>query len=201
MPAAVFDNAPFEIGAKFRVVPPGTAPGSNGRIDLVVTRGAFGSGQHETTASCLELLEEVGDLRGARVLDLGAGTGILGIAALALGARCAVLVDPDPGAARAARRHCELNAVSDRAVVLEGELTDVDSADFDLAFANIQGPILMRVGKELVTKVKVGAPIILSGILWELNWDVRSYFERQGCEQLRNCFLEEYSSVLLRRCA
>ena len=61
---------PFDIGTKFRIAPVGCGP-SGDRIDLVMQRGAFGSGEHQTTRSCLELMERLADLEAAEVLDLG----------------------------------------------------------------------------------------------------------------------------------
>lgn len=190
--------SPFLVGSRFRVVPPGTPPSDDGRLDLVVPRGAFGSGEHETTVSCLEMLEGLGDLRGARVLDLGSGTGILAIAALALGAGWAVLVDNDPRAVEAARLHCAHNGVGDRVAIVHGELKDVREADFDLLLANIYGDILLRVAPDLVARAGRGARLVLSGILWEHNWDIRQCYARLGCELKSNRFLDEYSTLLLR---
>jgi ribosomal protein L11 methyltransferase len=84
--------SPFEIGARFRIVPPRASLAERSRIDLVMAAGAFGSGEHETTRSCLEILQSLADLENARVLDLGSGTGILSIAAIKLGARKALCV-------------------------------------------------------------------------------------------------------------
>lgn len=192
------DYLPFAIGTRFRIAPPGTPPGD--RLELVVARGAFGSGEHETTRSCLELLEPLApELEGAEVLDLGSGTGILAIAALRLGAGRAVLVDTDPRAAACSREHLALNGLAPRATVVEGDLSALCGQRFDLLLANIQGDILVRLADELVACARPGARIVLSGILWEHNWDVRDRYGRLGCAVEENRFLEEYSSVLLRR--
>jgi ribosomal protein L11 methyltransferase len=192
------DYSPFTVGDRFRIVPPGSAPVA-GRLELRVARGAFGSGEHDTTRSSLELLERLApELAGVEVLDLGAGTGILAIGALLLGARHAVLVDNDARAAASSREHLALNGVADRATVVEGELGSV-AGRFGLILANIHGDILLRVADELVARARPGASLVLSGILWELNWDVRDRYERLGCEVRANRFLEEHSTVLLRR--
>ena len=193
------DYPPFLVGRRLRVVPPGARGGDGERIDLVVARGAFGSGEHETTASCLELLESLRDLEGLTVLDLGSGTGILAVAARLLGARWAVLIDSDPRAVEAARQHLQLNAVADRAELFEGELGSVAGRRFDLLLCNLHGDILLGVGPELVARAAPGARLILSGILWEHNWDVRELYGRLGCELVSNRFLDEYSTLLLRR--
>jgi len=197
---------PFALGSRFRIVPPGTpparAPAAPARLDLVMARGAFGSGEHETTASCVELLEELaadGALAGARVLDLGAGTGILGVAALALGAAHAVLVDVDARAVAAARRTADLNGVAARVTHVPGVVEDLDAAPFDVALANLQGGILLDVAAPLTARVRPGGWLLLSGIVWELNFDVRERYAALGWRLERNRFLEEYSSLVLRR--
>jgi ribosomal protein L11 methyltransferase len=193
---------PFVIGARLRVVPPGATPSADGRVDLVVARGAFGSGEHETTASCLELIESLAAVRDADVLDLGAGTGILAIAALRLGARRAVLIDIDPGAQPIAQRHCALNEVTERAAILCGELDAARAVappeGFGLLISNLHGDLLLRLAPGLVELARPGAHLVLSGILWEHNWDVRQRFAQLGCALLLNRFLDEYSSLLLR---
>jgi ribosomal protein L11 methyltransferase len=194
--------SPFAIGSRFRIRHPDSPSSRDGRLDLVVARGAFGSGEHETTRSCLELLEDLDDLDDlaqAEVLDLGAGTGILAIASLLLGARHALLIDNDPSAVEAARRHCVLNGVEDRVTILSGGLARMGPARFDLILANIHADILLEAGPELVRRAKPGARLVLSGILWEHNWDVRALYAELGCEMLKNCFLDEYSTLLLVR--
>jgi ribosomal protein L11 methyltransferase len=192
------DYQPFLVGSRLRIVPPGTTAGTCARLDLVVARGAFGSGEHETTSSCLEVLESLPGLERATVLDFGAGTGILAIAALRLGAGRAVLVDNDPAAIEAAREHLRLNAVADRAELVEGELGSLRGRRFDLILANLHGDLLLRFGHELVALAAPGGRLILSGILWELGWDVRELFTRLGCELLLDRFLSEYCTLLLR---
>ncbi len=190
---------PFDIGRRFRVLPEKTPISSIDRLDLIMAAGAFGSGEHETTASCLELLETLPEVRGAQLLDLGSGTGILSIAALKLGAERAVCVDLDPGAVATCRRNCELNRVAERVTHIQGTLAEVQENGFDLVLANIYGDILLEVADQLVAKTRTGAPLVLSGILWEYNFDIRQRYERLGCEVIKNRMLEEFSSVLLKK--
>lgn len=191
--------SPFEIGKKFRIVPPGTPPSAGGRIDLVIGKGAFGSGEHETTASCIETLETLPEVKGARVLDLGSGTGILAIAALKLGAASAVCIDIDPKAVETSRRNFELNGLADRAENITGVISSIPSADFDLILANIYGDLLLDLGQDLAARARPGGVLLLSGILWEYNYDVRSLFEKLGCTVVKNRMLEQFSTVLLRK--
>lgn len=161
--------------------------------------GAFGSGEHETTASCLDTLESLTEIKGKCLLDLGSGTGILAIGALKLGARSALCVDIDPEAVATCRRNCDLNGVSDQVTHVCGTLDAVDVPSFDLILANIYGDILLAVSELLVAKARTGAHLLLSGILWEYNFDVRQRYEKLGCEVVANRMLQEFSTVLLKK--
>lgn len=190
---------PFDIGKRFRITPPDSPAARDGRIDLVMQRGAFGSGEHETTESCLDILETLPDVSGARVLDLGSGTGILAIAALKLGAAHAVCVDIEDKAVETARTNCTLNGVNGRVSHIVGTLDDVHEQGFNLILANIYGDILLALSQSLTAKAKSGAHLLLSGILWEYNFDVRQAYEQQGCVVEKNRLLDEFSTVLLKK--
>lgn len=188
----------FNIGKNFRIAAPGSAPFAN-KIDLVMQRGAFGSGEHETTESCLELMEDLPGLQGARILDLGSGTGILAIAALKLGASHAVCVDIEEQAVQTAMTNCSLNDLDDRVTHVIGTLSDITEDQFDMVLANIYGDILLGIAGPLSAAVKPGGMLLLSGILWEYNFDVRQAYERQECTVVKNRLLDEFSTILLSR--
>ena len=196
---ASMSYTPFTIGSRFRIQPPGVPPSTDGRIDLWILRGAFGSGEHETTESCLEVLEKLPVITGSRVLDLGSGTAILTIAAMRLGAQSAVCVDIDPGAVRTGLTSCELNGFTDTIEHVCGTLDDVPGADFDLLLGNIYGDILLESASALVSKAKAGATFVLSGILWQDNFDVQKCYSQFGCDVRSNRLLEEYSTIVLRK--
>ena len=189
---------PFTIGTRFRILPPTAPPSTDGRIDLVMARGAFGSGEHETTASCIEALEKL-PLAGARLLDLGSGTGILAIAALKLGAAHALCIDISPEAVAAARHNCALNGISEEIEHFNGVLADAPSNAYDLVLANIYGDLLLDLAGDLVSRPRPGGLLLLSGMLWEYNFEVRQTYQRLGCTLLENRMLEEFSTVLLRK--
>jgi ribosomal protein L11 methyltransferase len=190
---------PFEVGERFRISPPGSPTSRDGRIDLLMAPGAFGSGEHETSASCLEILEELPDPPAARVLDLGSGTGILAIAALKRGARCALCVDVDPAAVRTCELNCRLNGVADRVEHLCGTIDQVAAEQFEWALANIYGDILLRVAEALVARIRPGGVLLLSGILHQDDFEVRKRYQELECTVLRVRALEEFNTVLLRR--
>ena len=189
----------FNIGSKLRITPPRQPTATEGRIDLVMQRGAFGSGEHETTVSCLEALESFAEISGTRILDLGSGTGILAIAALKLGAAHAVCVDIESKAVETAQVNVELNSLDDQVTHITGTLDAVTETGFDLILANIYGDILLELAESLSDKLKQGGTLLLSGILWEYNFDVRQAYGRQGCEVVRNRLLDEFSTILMRK--
>jgi ribosomal protein L11 methyltransferase len=158
------DFRAFEA-AGFQVVPEweGRTPGERA---LIVDPGrAFGTGTHQTTRLCLELLVEQSSRRplGA-VIDVGAGTGLLAIAAHRLGATVAVAVDLDPEATASCARHARLNAVTLR-VVQADVGRGFRAGAFDLVLANLMAPLLIERADELRALCAPGAPLILSGLL------------------------------------
>ena len=190
---------PFNIGDSFRLIDPDTPRGTTDRSDIIMARGAFGSGEHETTASCIELLESLPDLAGQKVLDLGSGTAILSIAAIKLGAARALCVDIAEAAVASAQHNCQLNDIGTAIEHRCGTLEVVSETGYDLILANIYGDILLMVSKPLAARLKPGGTLLLSGILWEYNFDVRQAYERQGCEVVKNLMLEEFSTVLMKK--
>ncbi len=190
---------PFLIGNRFRIQPPGEPIPDDTRMTLLMERGAFGSGEHETTDSCLKLLEEMHFTGRERVLDLGSGTGILAIATLQLGAGRASCVDIEEAAVENCRINCTLNNVGDKTEHLCGTLEQLEAKPFDLLLANIYGDILLDVAEKMVGLAAPGAQLLLSGILWEYNFAVRQKYQRLGCTLVKNQMLSEFSTVLLRK--
>lgn len=190
---------PFNIGTRFRIASP-DSPASKDRTDLVIAKGAFGSGEHETTASCLEILENLPNIQGAHLLDLGSGTGILALAALKLGAQSAVCVDISPDAVRTCRTNCEQNGVEDRVRHVTGSLDTLKADEtFDLIIANIYGDLLLDLADGLVEHARPDSYLLLSGMLWEYNFEVRKKYSELGCYVIENHMLPEFSTVLLRK--
>src|SRR5262249_11930565 len=122
---------------------------------------AFGTGQHATTALCLEILE--GAPRGS-VLDVGSGSGILAIAAAKLGATRIVAIDNDPPAVQATGENAAQNGVGDLVEASGADLSTIDGR-FDWVVANIIAPTLIELAEPLVAHMAPGGVLLLSGVL------------------------------------
>lgn len=188
---------PFPVGKRFNIVPENVQNPANSRVNLIMAAGAFGSGEHETSASCLEELEQLTSLQNKQVLDLGSGTGILALAALKLGAQAALCVDIESKAVETCSYNCELNQVQDRVRHCCGTAADIGAETFELILANIYGDILLDIAEDLLEHASPGATLLLSGILYEYNFDVRQRYERLGCRVIKNRMLNEFSTILL----
>ena len=155
---------PIEVG-RFVVKPSWHDVPDDGRIVLEVDpKMSFGTGYHESTRLVLRLLPDL-VAGGERVLDAGTGTGILGLAALKLGAREALGFDIDPWASVNAAENAERNGLADRFEVREGGLEVVAETGFDLVLANIHREVLVGLLGPLAEKRAPGAPVVLAGLL------------------------------------
>lgn len=134
------------------------------KVLLLDTGIAFGTGQHETTSMCLQFAERL-NLQDANVVDVGCGSGILGLSALLLGARRATLVDIDSQATDVAVHNAQINGLANRCDIYTGNLVEKISGKFGVLFANLTADILALLRKDISGVVKKGSKVILSGIL------------------------------------
>ena len=167
---------PIRIG-RFLVRPTWSDAEEDGAITIALDPGmAFGTGLHPTTQQCLEAVSYL-DLEGLRVLDVGTGSGILGIAAAKRGAREVIGVDTDPLAVRAARENADANAVAIDARI--GSAADVDGR-FDVVLANLVGPVLVQVASHLRARLQTSGSLVAAGITTQAERDVLSAFVAEG---------------------
>ncbi len=155
--------APRRYGQRLWVVPSFTRNPPRGGVCVRLDPGlAFGTGNHATTALCLEWLAEQ-TLDGLDLIDYGCGSGILAIAAVKLGARAARAVDNDPKALETARENARLNRCLGRIRFHSPE--SLPSAPADVLVANIFANPLISLADELARLVRPSGRIALSGIL------------------------------------
>jgi ribosomal protein L11 methyltransferase len=156
-----------------------------GDVVLALDPGmAFGTGLHPTTRLCLagvEALADEGVLEGARVLDVGCGSGILAIAALKLGAATVLGVDTDPIAVESTTANARRNALARRTRARAGSLPTGEAA-FDVVLANLIAGVLVALAAELRDELRPGGRLLASGIFVDREGDVRVAFESVGLE-------------------
>ncbi|MBQ4644082.1 MAG: 50S ribosomal protein L11 methyltransferase [Oscillospiraceae bacterium] len=125
---------------------------------------AFGTGTHDTTRLCLELLEECVTPT-TRILDVGTGSGILSVGGVLLGAPSALGVDIDPVAVKVANENAEINEVSGKTEFVCGDLTDKVHGQFEIVTANIVADIIIRLLSTVKNYLLKGGVLIVSGII------------------------------------
>jgi ribosomal protein L11 methyltransferase len=164
------------------VAPPWLAEGIDAAHAILIEPGmAFGTGEHPTTRGVIRLLE--GELRrGDRVADLGAGSAILSIAAVKLGAAHAFAIEVDGDAIGNALENVERNAVSDRVTVLEGDASSLLPlvAPVDVVVANIVSSVLLNLLPTIAASLNRGGRAILSGILRDERGQLLEALRRDG---------------------
>jgi ribosomal protein L11 methyltransferase len=161
---------------------------------------AFGTGLHPTTRGCLALLQQVEPMP-ARMLDVGSGSGILGLAALRLGAERVEAIDTDPLAVEATRANAALNDLADRVTVRAGTLPD-DAAElgcFPLITANLVAALLVELAARLAAHLAPGGVLLVSGIIAARADEVLSALARQGLAVVRRLDEGEWVSSRLER--
>ena len=181
---------PMAVGEKLYIVPEWMReePLPQGKVPLYLNPGlTFGTGSHASTQLCLMGLEEY-TVPGKPVLDLGCGSGILSIAALALGASHAAAVDIDPKAVDVAYENAALNGIGrDRYRVLAGNVLDDEALVADLArekyalmLANIVADVIIPLSARAGEFMDEGAVFLCSGIIDTRADEVAAALERNG---------------------
>lgn len=176
-----------------------------GRTELLVDAGtAFGSGEHATTKGCLTALDKLAKRRRfTKPLDLGAGSGILGIAMAKMWATDVLATDIDPGAVRVAANNAKLNGVGARftSVVSDGYRNRAlkQGAPFDIIVANILAKPLMRMAKDLAAHLAPDGVAVLAGLLEWQERMVMGTHERQGLRLKDRLVLDGWAILTIGR--
>ncbi len=137
----------------------------DGQVVIELDPGmAFGTGTHETTKMCLEIMETTLK-KGDTVLDIGTGSGILSIAAVKMGADSCCAVDIDPMAVKIVGENADINGVSEKINTVVGNLADKVSGKYDLVVANIIADAIIALSPDVKQFMKKDAKYITSGII------------------------------------
>lgn len=191
------------VGEKLLIVPEWMEAEASGRTVLRLDPGiAFGTGSHATTRMCLQALEGVA-LPGRRALDLGCGSGILGIAALLLGCDSVQGCDIDPKAPEAAQRNAALNGIGpDRFAVCAGDVLSDEGmrrrlgAGYDIVLANIVADVIIPLSAFVRRFMADNAVFLCSGIIEDRCAEVENALRRNGFEVLQHLREEEWNCFL-----
>jgi len=192
---------PMRVGRRFLIVPEGIrTPALRGRLPIHIRFGqAFGTGEHATTRMSLRLLESC-LVPGDRVIDLGAGTCILSIAAHRLGARSVVAIDNDPVAIEVGRATLRQNDLSRRVRLrLDDAEKALRDARFDLSLVNIGAAIISRIMPRLAAALQPGGRAILTGHLIEDEPDVLERGRKVGLQGMKTVRSGPWSALVLVR--
>src|SRR5262245_66461 len=144
------------------VAPPWDVPKGSKPVIIIEPSTGFGTGHHATTRLCLRMLQRL-DLRGARVLDIGTGSGVLALAAWKLGAGDVVAIDNDPDALDSARENIARNGAAAAIDIIRDDLGSLRIERADVVLANLTGALLVRHVRELRSLPVEGGYLILSG--------------------------------------
>lgn len=167
---------PIPIGEKLVICPAWIKlSDTKGRKTLLIEPGAaFGTGTHESTQLSIKALEEVVKT-GDTVLDIGSGSGILSIAALALGAKEVLATDIDKSAVKTARENGLLNGFSEPILtVVYGSLADKANEKYDVIVANIVADVIISFAEDAFSLLNDNGTFISSGIIESRESEVKS---------------------------
>lgn len=170
---------PMQFGSRLWVCPSWLEQPDPNAVNLILDPGlAFGTGTHPTTALCLKWLDEQ-DLSGKTVVDYGCGSGILGIAALLLGAEKVYAIDNDPQALTATRDNAERNQIDANKVItlLPDEVGPIQA---DILIANILAQPLYALRDKMLSLLTAKGKLALSGVLDHQAAELNAYYRESA---------------------
>lgn len=189
---------PTDVGEKLTILPPWEKI-NNGRINLIIDPGmAFGTGHHETTRTCLMLIEKLSEenIQKDKFLDFGTGTGILAIAAMKLGFKYALCLDIDPLAVDATRRNIKLNNLFN--IEIKKGSIDIVDTKFDFIAANLMSDILIQNASKIASSLNKSGIALLSGIITGQENDVISAIKKEGLTVVNKSYDNRWVTVIFK---
>ena len=191
------DNLKAVEAGRLIVAPPWDIPKARDKAIIIIEPSTgFGTGHHATTRLCLLLLQQL-EVRGARVLDIGTGSGLLALAAWKLGAGDVVAVDHDPDALENARDNIARNGAAPAIDIICDDLEGLRIQRADIVLANLTGAVLVRYATELRGLAMDGGYFILSGFAPDDLAVIRTAFA--GGTVIAEQADGDWAAVLLRR--
>ena len=194
---------PFRIGKKF-VIKPTWEPYQpvGGDIVIEIDPGmAFGTGQHHSTSMCLTAMEDLFSQENASswaVLDVGTGTGILGIAAARLGVEKVVCLDIDDKAVAIAVDNAILNQVANKMKIRNSPLSSL-GRKFNLLLANLTTKTLLELSTDLESLLAPGGYLVISGIIEQQSREIEERFSMAPLSLWRNMKSEEWRCYVIKK--
>ena len=193
---------PIRVGTNLVIVPRSTVFHAN-PTDVVIELEpglAFGTGHHPTTLMCLEEIEKIVK-PGDKFLDVGCGSGVLSIAALALGAAHSTGLDIEDDAVISANANLSAAGFANKFTILAGSIPHdhVPDRGFDVVGANIAANVLIALAQPLIDSVSDQGVIITSGVLDTRLDDVISAFKKVGGEVESSRMIEDWTSTRIKR--
>ena len=194
---------PIEVGEKLVVVPEWEEIPKDGRVPLRLDPGLiFGTGSHATTRLCLAAMEQFVN-SDSKVLDLGCGSGILGIGALVLGAKSCLGCDIDPKAPDVVRSNAALNGIGpERLAACAGDILSDASlrrrfgTGYDLVLSNIVSDVIIPLSRYVKDFLAPGGIWISSGIIEGRQDEVRAAIEQAGFTIMEHRQEEEWHAFV-----
>jgi ribosomal protein L11 methyltransferase len=191
---------PITIGERLLITPSWKREEAkaDGRVIIQIDPGmAFGTGTHETTRGCLELLEKY--WQGGALLDVGTGTGILAIAAIKLAPGSRVVgIDIDPEAVAVAEENAEINTVADEIELEVNKLSAFHGQAFDVVLANLTADVITPLAVDFTKVIKPQGTLIVSGILREQGEEVSAALINHGFQVIESKPDHEWITFALR---
>ena len=159
---------------------------------------AFGTGTHETTSMCIQLLEQYMTTNDI-ILDIGCGSGILSIVAGKLGAQKVIGVDIDPNAVKVARENVQMNQINEKVEIRQGDLLDVVQEKAHCIVANIIADVIIQLVKLVPEVLEPKGIFIASGIIQDRLEEVKEAIEKGPFTILQVVSKGEWAAIVAQR--